>query len=67
MEGRTSTQKIRECNRKDAQVILIFAMTADVFSEGVQEFASVGMDGYIAKPIDTEILLRMLSSREQRK
>jgi len=35
-------------------------MTADAFTENVAEALSAGMNGHIAKPIDTHILYRTL-------
>ena len=40
-----------------AKDIPIIAMTADAFSENINECLSVGMNGHIAKPIDINIVL----------
>lgn len=36
-------------------------MTADAFSDDVQKCLDAGMNGHIAKPIDTDILYETLS------
>lgn len=47
--------------REDAGQIPIIAMTANAFSEDVQESLDAGMNAHIAKPIDMEILKTVLS------
>lgn len=47
----------------------IIAMTANVFAEDIQKVLSVGMNGHIAKPIQIDKLLSILSEiiRQQEK
>ena len=47
----------------------IIAMTANVFVEDIQKVLSVGMNGHIAKPIQIDKLLSILSEiiRQQEK
>lgn len=51
-----------------AKTIPIFAMTADAFSEDVAAARASGMNGHIAKPIDSSLLYRILDEtlREKR-
>jgi CheY-like chemotaxis protein len=50
MDGITATRRIREMEGAKAAVPIV-AMTANVLAEQVREFAGVGMNGHVAKPI----------------
>lgn len=56
MDGHEAARTIRKLERPDAQTIPIYAMTANAFTEDVTAALSSGMNGHIAKPIDTSIL-----------
>ena len=56
MDGYKATQKIREFSN-----IPIVAMTANAFEEDKQKAFSVGMNGYIAKPLDMNKVIETLS------
>ena len=60
MDGYEATKQIRSCGKEDAKTIPIYAMTANAFTEDVNMALSCGMNGHIAKPIDTTILYRTL-------
>lgn len=57
MDGYQATQKIREFSD-----IPIVAMSANAFEEDKQKALSVGMNGYIAKPIDMDKVIKTLSN-----
>nr|WP_321400859.1 transporter substrate-binding domain-containing protein [uncultured Desulfobacter sp.] len=58
MDGYTATEKIREDERfKDIPII---AMTADAMTGAKERTAKVGMDDYVTKPIDPDLLFRAL-------
>ena len=57
MNGLEVTKAIRQLDNW-AKDIPIIAMTADAFSENINECLSVGMNGHIAKPIDINIVLK---------
>ena len=61
MDGIEATRRIRTMERPDSRTIPIIAMTANAFSEDVQESLDAGMNAHIAKPIDMEILKTVLS------
>lgn len=52
MNGYDAAKRIRELDRKDAAVIPIVAMTANAFSEDIQQALDAGMNAHIAKPVD---------------
>jgi len=52
MNGYEATMKIRSLKRPDAKTIPIIAMTADAFTDDIEECLAAGMNGHIAKPID---------------
>ncbi|WNX84489.1 PAS domain-containing protein [Agathobaculum sp. NTUH-O15-33] len=61
MDGYAATRAIRALSRPDAAIIPIIAMTADAFAEDVQRAKDAGMNAHIAKPVDVDQLLRLLS------
>ena len=58
MDGCTCTKAIRALDRIDAHQVLIFAMTANAFSEDVKRYAESGMDICIIKPFTLEDIFR---------
>ena len=56
MDGREAARMIRSLPRKDAEEILIFALSADAFVEDERLSAESGMNGHFAKPIDFTML-----------
>ncbi len=60
MDGYEASRAIRKLEREDATTIPIFAMTANAFTEDVAQAIVNGMNGHIAKPIDTAILYQTL-------
>ena len=62
MNGYEATRAIRAGNHPDAAAIPIIAMTASAFSEDVQEALEAGMDAYIPKPVDMDVLCQTICS-----
>lgn len=60
MSGYEATQKIRALTRQDAGLPII-AMTADAFSEDVKKCKECGMNDHTSKPIDMDVLTRLLA------
>ncbi len=60
MTGYEAAEQIRKSSHPDAQRIPIIAMSADAFPEDVQRCLSLGMNGHIAKPVDTAVLARVM-------
>jgi CheY-like chemotaxis protein len=61
MDGLTATRNIRKnVERPDARDIPIIAMTANAFDEDMKKSIESGMNGHIAKPIDTDKLYSLL-------
>ena len=60
MDGYQATLAIRSLPDKGKAGIPIVAMTANAFAEDRQKAFNVGMNGHIAKPINTEILRETL-------
>ncbi|MDD5901669.1 MAG: response regulator [Lachnospiraceae bacterium] len=61
MDGYTATQEIRQLPDERLANIPIVAMTANAFDEDKKKAFDVGMDGYIAKPIDVPELMEILA------
>ena len=66
MDGIEATKKIRALERADAKEIPIIAMTADAFDEERKNTLDAGMNYHLAKPINPEILYRVLSKYLQK-
>ncbi len=61
MNGLDAARAIRALDRPDAKTIPIVAMTANAYDEDVRHAREAGMNGHLAKPIDTAMLYRTLS------
>ncbi len=60
MDGYDATARIRMLNDGTKARIPIIAMTANAFEEDRQKAISVGMDDFVAKPIDMNLLVPIL-------
>ncbi len=60
MNGLDAARAIRALDRPDAQTIPIIAMTANAYDEDIRHAREAGMNGHLAKPIDTDLLYRTL-------
>ena len=60
MGGYEATQVIRTLGRPDRDLPII-AMTADAFAEDVKRALDCGMNAHVAKPIDVDEVMRLLS------
>ena len=69
MDGYKATQAIRNLPDKDKACIPIIAMTANAFEEDKREAIAAGMNEHIAKPVQADKLLSILSEviRQQEK
>ena len=61
MDGYKATQAIRKLPDKDKASIPIVAMTANAFEEDKRDAIAAGMNGHIAKPIQVDKMLSILS------
>lgn len=60
MDGHEATRNIRKLDRPDAATIPIVAMTANAFAEDVQAAKDAGMNEHTAKPLEPEVIERVL-------
>ena len=60
MNGYDATRAIRALKREDARKIPIIAMTANAFAEDEREALNAGMDVHLAKPVDIELLKKVI-------
>ena len=60
MNGYEATKMIRSLEREDAKVIPVIAMTANAFTEDRLKAKEAGMDEHIAKPVDPELLVKVI-------
>ena len=61
MNGYKATQEIRHLPDRNKACIPIIAMTANAFEEDKRDAIAAGMNGHIAKPIQVDKLLSILS------
>lgn len=61
MDGVEATRAIRSSGKDDAAEILIVAMTANAYAEDGKITMEAGMNRHLAKPIEREELIRILS------
>ena len=62
MDGRTAARTIRALPRPDAKTELIFALSADAFSEDERQSVEAGMNGHFSKPVNYEELRRCVGT-----
>ena len=60
MNGYEATKMIRSLEREDAKAIPIIAMTANAFTEDRIRAKEAGMDEHVAKPVDVELLIKVI-------
>ena len=60
MDGYETVAAIRRSTKPDAVTVPVFAMTANAFAEDVQTEIDAGMNGHIAKPVEADILYKIL-------
>ena len=63
MDGYEATRRIRALDRKDAALVPIIAMTANVYSDDIERGRAAGMNAHLAKPIDINAVMRLLAER----
>ena len=60
MNGYEAARRIRSLDREDAKEVPIIAMTANAFTEDRIRAKEAGMDEHIAKPVDVELLIKVI-------
>ena len=60
MNGYEAAKRIRSLDREDAKTIPIIAMTANAFTEDRIRAKEAGMDEHVAKPVDAELLIKVI-------
>lgn len=67
MDGLAATRAIRALERPDAKTIPIIAMTANAFREDEEKCLEAGMNAHLAKPLDMEKVISVISRLLQKK
>ena len=60
MDGYTATQRIWDLDDSRAEIPII-AMTANAYDEDRRKAQEAGMDGFLAKPLDVDEMMRLLA------
>ena len=60
MNGYEAAKMIRSLDREDAKEVPIIAMTANAFTEDRIRAKAAGMDEHVAKPVDVELLIKVI-------
>ena len=66
MNGYDATRAIRALPRSGAAAIPIIAMTANAFAEDEKAALDAGMDAHVPKPLDIELLKRVIQQLVKR-
>ena len=67
MNGYETTKAIRNLqDRPDGKKIPVIAMTANAFAEDVQAALNAGMDDHVAKPVDMNVLISVITKHIER-
>ena len=67
MNGHETARAIRALEREDAGRIPIIAMTANAFSEDEKAALDAGMDAHVAKPLNMDLLKKVIRQCVRRK
>ncbi len=62
MNGLDATRAVRNSKNTLGKTITIIAMTANAFTEDIQQCLDAGMDAHVSKPLDISVLERTLRS-----
>ena len=62
MDGCEASLEIRKLDRTDAQSVQIYACTANTFQEDRDLALESGMNDFLTKPIDIEVLLKKMAA-----
>ena len=60
MNGYEAAKMIRSLDREDAKEVPIIAMTANAFTEDRIRAKEAGMDEHVAKPVDVDLLIKVI-------
>lgn len=60
MNGLIAAKTIRGMERKDAAEIPIIAMTANAFSDDIEQSREAGMNEHLSKPLDEQKLVEVI-------
>ena len=60
MDGLSAVRTIRSMKRSDAEKVPVFAMTANAFSEDIEQSREAGMNEHLAKPLNKNEILNKI-------
>ena len=60
MNGYEATKMIRSLEDPELASVPVIAVTANAFAEDIQDALDAGMDGHIAKPLDPQMIAKVL-------
>ena len=60
LDGYEATRRIRRMEREDLKHIPIFAVSANALAEDVKNSLEAGMNGHISKPVDLDLLKKVM-------
>jgi signal transduction histidine kinase/CheY-like chemotaxis protein len=66
MDGLTATKEIRDSKKEDSKTIPIVAMTANAYDEDLKACLDAGMNGFVAKPIDPDLMYSTMAQEIQK-
>lgn len=66
MDGCEASAQIRKLDREDAKSVIIYACTANTFQEDRTRAIESGMDDFLTKPIDIDVLLKKIKASKRK-
>lgn len=63
IDGYETVKRIRKLPRKDAQEVIIVAMTANAYREDIEKAIQSGMNAHLSKPIQVDFLMELLRDK----
>lgn len=64
LDGVAATKQIRALKREDAAKIAIIAMSADSLPQDIDQLLKIGMNDYVAKPINLKRLIEVINKHK---
>ena len=62
IDGYEATHMIRQSSHPEASSMTIIAITANAFAEDIQTALASGMNAHVPKPVDLDVLCRVLQN-----
>lgn len=66
MNGLEAVREIRNMNREDAKTLPVIAMSANAFSDDIEQSLKAGMNAHVSKPLDAQMMIQAINDNRLR-